>query len=627
MFVGWLDRDGRNLRRPNASVMLSALDPYHARARSGEREDASTVLVQCDRDMPLQFRNDEVPTECSDTGDVLVGWLRLDNRSVLLAELGLSSGQAAVTSDARVVLLGFRAWGVEVANRLEGEFAFAIWQPRSRQVYLARDTSGCRPLFYSVTPSAVAFGSSLAALRGLPGVDDRPDDLWLARFLVGHDPTPGDVTTAFRGVSRLLPATWAMIDHNGATTHKYHAFVDDSPWEDTRDPHWLTTYRSQLERIVAGYSATDAPLGMEASGGLDSSTIVALAAKAWPEARGRMHTFGWAYSEREVELSMAPSRLWQVGANHFYTRWDGPPGVTAADKERWTIRALGHPHAFSNTQSYWPLYAEAKLQGVRVLLSGYGGDEAVTAQADQALTEFADHHHWLRIAREHAGRRVLRPARAGKLLIRGPRNLEQYLVQVRSQVSQGDAWLRGVLCDDMAAELIDRERATRSQLPYLSADAARTVNTYVLLGVNSALGYPRREEGAAIAASFGFDYRWPLLDRRLIQTYLSTPTIWKYGQGMGRYLHRRAVEGIVPDGIRLTNTKNMGAMISAAPGEEYVRPVVQAPKYADLHPALQALLKPVDLDAKAREISGIGFHSWSQLPEHARRLNDWLNQR
>lgn len=627
MFAGWCRRSGGESSPPDPESLLVRLDPYGGGVHHGTWSADDVVLVQSQLAAIPEPEQAPIPAVCRDTGNVLVGWLRLDNRDELLRFLGLDTSDLDSMSDSDLALRGYRAWGTDLAGHLEGEFALAIWSPSRREVYLARDATGRRPLYWSVDSSSVAFGSSLAALRGLPGVDETADPIWLARYIVGVPAPFGDHCTAFVGTSRLPPATWALIGPERVSREQYFAFADDSEWEDERDPRWPQAYRATLERCVGDHLRTTATLGMEASGGLDSSTLIALSAKLRPDLRADMHTFGFVRAPKEAELTLAPSLMWQVGANHLLTRWDGPPGVGKAQRREHIDRVLGHPEMSANASSYWPIYAEAQRQGVAVLLSGHGGDHAVTSYAWEAINEFAAHRRWGLIAREYPSRPRLRPVRAAQLRLGRDPLLQSWQRAYATKQALWEAWLASVLSNEVADAVIAGERALAAVSPLTGPDAGRSVNAHAIHDVTRPGDFARLEEGANIAASFGIEYRWPLFDRRLIQQFLTTPTIWKHGEGLDRYLHRRAVEGLIPDSIRLANTKNMGEVVRAAPGETPVPFHTPQPVYGDLHPDLQAILRPVDLKAKTAQITAAGVAARRRIPHRAERIDGWLKSR
>ncbi len=625
MFAGWCAvPPGPGIYPPTVEDLIERLDPGGVADRRGGRVDQGVVMAQAALESATGARLDDVPAVCPHTGNVMVAWLRLDNRDELGAALGFDASTLARTGDSALVLAGFRRWGREVAGELEGDFAFAIWQPATGELYLARDATGVRPLYWSVQPGAVAFATSLPPLLAIPGVDSRPDPLWVSRVLVHGGPSWGDTHTALVGVARFPPATWATIGPTGVEQHEYFTFRDDAPWEDDRDSAWLFQYRETLERVVADRLRTEAPLGLESSGGLDSSSIIALAAKLQPRQRRAMHTFGYATADKEVELILATSRMWRVGANHVFTVWDPPEPDEVAQRERHVLNVLGHPPEHGNADGHWEIYAEAKLHGVGVLLSGHGGDEAGTCQAQGVLGELASRRRWSTLVRNQPGRAPLRPVRALRDL--RATHSQRYWDRVASTMAQRESWVRSVLTESAADMVLDGERRDPALALGLGPSPDETVNTHVLQQVTAPLRHARFAEGSILAASFGLDYRWPLFDRRLIQQYLSTPSVWKFAHGQDRYLHRTAMEGLLPDAIRLGNTKNMGAQTFAAPGEQRRQPQ-PAPPYSDLHPVLQEVIQAHDLDERDTAARTMGRRAWAQLHRNVARLDGWLKSR
>ncbi len=184
------------------------------------------------------------------------------------------------------------------------------------------------------------------------------------------------------------------------------------------------------------------------------------------------------------------------------------------------------------------------------------------------------------------------------------------------------AW--SVLSRD-ALEAADVERRVRSNARYHAPYS--TVNQFILQDRIGPHLSTRTAECSIVAATYGVEYQWPLLDRRLVQQYLSTPAIWKFGEGYGRYLHRRAVEGIVADKIAWKRDKSM----QSGSGRRQLQPPPQQPRLAapgDLHPLLE------DIIDRGRVAQLIGRQGPPDSPNIVRNqlrridvLNTWLHER
>lgn len=200
-----------------------------------------------------------------------------------LREVLTGRGHAFHTaSDTEVVLRAFLEWGANCAEHLEGMFAFAAWDPRRRELTLARDHLGIKPLFYARLGRGLVFGSEIKSLLAHPLVDAVVDAEGMAELLA-YIATPGHAV--YQGI-RELPSGHVLVARDG--TVREHRYWSLPSREHTDD--WDTTVRTVRELLadsVSRHLVADVPLCTLLSGGIDSSAIAALARRAMPDVRPR----------------------------------------------------------------------------------------------------------------------------------------------------------------------------------------------------------------------------------------------------------------------------------------------------------------------------------------------------
>ncbi|MGK5628830.1 asparagine synthase (glutamine-hydrolyzing) [Streptomyces sp. URMC 123] len=177
-------------------------------------------------------------------------------------------------SDTEVVLHAYLEWGMDFATRLNGMFAFAIWDPREQELLLVRDRMGIKPLYYYPTSDGVLFGSEPKAILAHPSVRPVVDAEGLAE-LIAVTKTPGHAV--FRGMYEVKPGHIVRVRREGLTHHRYWALEAAEHTDDTETT--VRRVRELLDDIVARQLIADVPLCTLLSGGLDSSAITALAAR------------------------------------------------------------------------------------------------------------------------------------------------------------------------------------------------------------------------------------------------------------------------------------------------------------------------------------------------------------
>lgn len=273
------------------------------------------------------------------------------------------------TGDTEVLLAAYAQWGGECVRRLEGMFAFAIWDATNQSLLLARDRMGQKPLYVAVPEGspvgAIAFASEIGALRPLQWVSREIDDLALVEYLAwGHTSSARSI---FQHVDQLAPGSIRV-----AVAQKVSADVPYWPdaEETPRGESAVAQTRELVTRAVRSQLVSDVPVGCFLSGGVDSSVIAAAMRAALP-ADQRPLTFSVGfddpqYDEREFAAKVAA----HLGTEHrsFVVRPDA-----AADLPK-IAAAFGEPFGDSSALPTYYLARETRRH-VKVALSGDGGDE------------------------------------------------------------------------------------------------------------------------------------------------------------------------------------------------------------------------------------------------------------
>jgi asparagine synthase (glutamine-hydrolysing) len=273
-------------------------------------------------------------------------------------------------SDTETIVHAYEAFGDDCVQRLDGMFAFALWDERRGRLLLARDRSGKKPLFYVFDGTRLTFGSEIKALLACPWIERRIAVEHIPELLTfGYVPTP---RTLYRGILQVPPASYVVADRTGI---KGPIRYWQLQFAHERDSHGLPTRRAARrvrELLIAGVARrliSDVPLGALLSGGLDSSIVVGLMSQLLKEPV-RTFTIGLADDPSFDERPYAA-----IAAQYFKT--DHTEFVVNPDTIALMEQVLWHHDQPFGDSSAIPTYLVSKLarQHVTVVLNGDGGDE------------------------------------------------------------------------------------------------------------------------------------------------------------------------------------------------------------------------------------------------------------
>ena len=284
-------------------------------------------------------------------------------------------------SDTEVVLRGYLQWGDQVTERLNGMFAFAIWDVVTQELFLIRDRMGVKPLFYYPMADGVLFGSEPKAILAHPSVRPRVNVDGLREMLVlAKNPE----VTIYAGMCEVRPGQVVRVNRNGITKRRYWALTAREHEDDL--PRTISTVAELLEDIIQRQIVADVPLCSLLSGGLDSSSVTALAHRAiFIRQGGRIRSFSVDFADHGADFvandmqksSDAPfvrDFVAQIGCDHTEVVLDSGE---LADRElnRAVLHARDFPLSLSGDMfsSLYRLFQAVRAEST-VALSGESAD-------------------------------------------------------------------------------------------------------------------------------------------------------------------------------------------------------------------------------------------------------------
>jgi len=302
------------------------------------------------------------------TGNVLTFNGEIYNFQEIRAELEAKGHRFRTRSDTEAILIGYAEWGLDVVHRLRGMFAFALYDALRDRLIVARDRIGKKPLYYAQIAGAFVFASEIKGILVYPEASREVDVEAIHEYLTfQYVPSP---MTAFKGIAKLPPASMAVVTRAGQVDiGTYWRLAKPVGGRARPLPELKAELVERLKEATRLRMIADVPLGAFLSGGVDSSSIVAMMAT---ECSAPVQTFTIGFEEQlydERPYARMVAERYQTAHHEFIVR---PNALEVLDK---LVYHYGEPYADS---SAIPTYYVSKIarEHVTVILSGDGGDES-----------------------------------------------------------------------------------------------------------------------------------------------------------------------------------------------------------------------------------------------------------
>jgi asparagine synthase (glutamine-hydrolysing) len=364
--AGLASHDRRDLDRRALAAMSAALE-HRGPDDSGEAH-LDDCLLAARRLSIIDLDGGHQPLAGCDARVTVVQNGEIYNHAALREQLKRRGHRFRTLCDTEVLAHAYEEWGAAFVDRLRGMFALALWNQERRELLLARDRFGIKPLFYAVAGARLAFASELTALTRAPGFSRDLDPDAVEAFLAFNSiPAP---LSAYRSARKLRPGELLRWRNGQVRLERYARPAPPSAADQRKEPADVlaTETRARLRDSVRAHLIADVPVGVLLSGGIDSSALTAIAAEL---SSGQLATFSIGFDEQSFdELKLARLVARRYGTNHheLVIRPD------TADLLPRIIDAYDEP---SGDSSALPVYLVCALAAkhVKVVLSGEGGDE------------------------------------------------------------------------------------------------------------------------------------------------------------------------------------------------------------------------------------------------------------
>jgi len=446
-------------------------------------------------------------------------------------------------SDTEAILHGYEEWGLDVLERLDGMFAFALWDASRSRLFLGRDRLGIKPLFYTHVPRRfIAFASELRALCAVPEIALRPDPVAIDQFLsLQYVPAP---RTGIEGVWKLPPAHGLVVEDSGDL--RIWEYWDPASVEPTSlsRVEAARALHETLGAAVRSHLVSDVPVASFLSGGVDSGVVTALMAEAQD---GDVSAITIGFRDARVdERPLARLIAGRYGCIHHERVLDADVGETLAR----VLLHLDEPLAdWSALPTF--LVSEAAHEQGKVVLSGDGGDELFggyarhRVQRAESLVRMVSERlppAWLGAAvacwpRSAPGRASIGNLALGRVQSLARKHAHGFFADADGRGAVYGPWLRDSLpaADERLERYVEPFARHYERIRHrdpVTAALYIELRTYLVDDILTKVD--------RMSMAHALEVRVPFLDHRVVELALSLPPAWKVGWTRGKRIFREA---------------------------------------------------------------------------------------
>jgi asparagine synthase (glutamine-hydrolysing) len=456
-------------------------------------------------------------------------------------------------TDAEVIIYAYLEWGTECLTRFNGMFAFAIWDSQDESLILARDRLGIKPLYYADTPAGFAFASEIKALLAIPNFERAVDLEALDQFMTFLW-TPGP-KTAFRGVYKLTPAHYLVYRNGKAEASEYWDLTFDED-DSISEAEWVERVREQVARSVRGQLLADVPLGAFLSGGVDSSTIVALMSGV-SEIKPTTYTFGFSREDLRYDILEDDVKYARVVGGQFATDYHeaclDPQVMELLPK---LVYHLDEPVADPAIITSYLICRSAR-ERLTVLLSGMGGDEVFAGYPRHAAVKIAEAYNLIPSFLSRPVVDALPGARPGRLtaLFRNTKKLARSAALPQRERYLGfgtyfnEAEKREMYSGELARAAREFDAYAEHQRYFDRVADQDFVNQMLYVDMKTFLPCLNLTYTDKTSMANSMEVRVPLLDHELVELAARIPAGLKLKGLTGKHIFKRAAEAWLPKEI------------------------------------------------------------------------------
>jgi asparagine synthase (glutamine-hydrolysing) len=459
-------------------------------------------------------------------------------------------------SDTEVIIIGYKHWGIEVLNRLNGMFGLALWDVHERRLIIARDAMGIKPVYYQIENGKLLFGSEirpiLAAQEG-----KRPEiDLVALNLFLRYRYTPSPLTI-FSTIKKLAPGTMIVVANGGVSVRRWYQYkpVPFSPMKTPAEAEreLLDLYKQAVKRQLI----SDVPVGLLLSGGVDSGLLLSLMNmynSSWPT-----FTVGYGKSFKDDELVDAEKTARIFSARHT------PVSISREEFENSLPRIIRYLEEPVATSSIVPMYfvCERAHQDVKVALVGQGPDELFGGYSRHIGLRYSPLWRDLPSFIRRSLSLIIKSRPRNETLKRGVYSLDtvdrmkkyQFVFSIMPGETIDGLFKKGTIPPDAGDRVME---CWEDLIPLM--DETDDLGGLQFLEIRSSLPDELLMYSDKLSMAHSLELRVPYLDRSIVEYVQKLPASLKVRYGKGKWLHKKVCRDHLPRSI--VNRKKRGFAVN-----------------------------------------------------------------
>jgi len=546
---GIFNRNGKSVEKKSVETMLNAMS-YWNPDDSGTWIDDPVALGHTMLWNTPESKLEHLPNR--QNSHVITMDARLDNREELAEKLEIADRPMDQITDSDFILAAYDKWGDECPKYLLGDFSFAIWDEKKQQIFCARDHIGIKPFYYYLDDEKFVFLFFIKVILSHVDIKKILNDDAMAYYLK-HGLLSDLDMTFYENICKLHPATSMRVMVDDEKQNTYWKAEECPKIRYNSLDEYIDRARELLEMAVNARIRSVYPIASHLSGGIDSSSIAVLASRKLSKNGYDLTGFNWT-----------PVLDEDTGTDYF--EWGNSKNIASLENIEHQAIDLSERDildlyktidiTYGDTIAFWyeqQIQKYANKKNIRVILSGTGGDEFISNNGYGYIAGF----FW-----KGEFKRAYRALRAEGLRSRYPilGFIKRFYVHVI--LPSIPDWLyciyNGTYCSFNKMSNYIKPSMTKlikGLSPNDKLLMSVGVRNNMLNSLYDGLNQTRVESWNVSGVSHKIEYRYPLLDKRIVEFALGVPEEIFRQEGKSRFLFRRAIQGLLPQEIIWTNTK------------------------------------------------------------------------